>query len=77
MEEFFRQLWDITVTLIDPLTVVAFGLMALAQIVVLFVQFFVRMGLASALVQKPELSKEDVRAASTAGVVRELAALPK
>jgi O-antigen/teichoic acid export membrane protein len=51
--------------LVDP---VAFGLMALAQIVVLFAQFFVRMGLASALVQKPVLSKDDIRAASTAGI---------
>jgi lipopolysaccharide exporter len=57
-----------TVTMSRLLDPVAFGLIALAQIVVLFVQFFVRMGLASALVQKPELSKEDVRAASTAGV---------
>ncbi len=51
--------------LLDPVT---FGLMALAQLVVLFAQFFVRMGLASALVQKPELSRDDIRAASTAGV---------
>ena len=51
--------------LLDP---VAFGLMALANLVVLFAQFFVRMGLASALVQKPVLSDDDVRAASTAGL---------
>lgn len=51
--------------LLDP---VAFGLMALANLVVLFTQFFARMGLASALVQKPELSKEEIRAASTAGI---------
>jgi lipopolysaccharide exporter len=51
--------------LVDP---VAFGLMALAQLVVLFAQFFVRMGLASALVQKSVLSKDDIRAASTAGL---------
>jgi O-antigen/teichoic acid export membrane protein len=57
-----------TVTISRLLDPVAFGLMALAQIVVLFAQFFVRMGLASALVQKPVLSKDDVRAASTAGV---------
>src|SRR6478672_12809066 len=57
-----------TVTMSRLLHPVAFGLVALAQVVVLFVQFFVRMGLASALVQKPELSREDVRAASTAGV---------
>jgi O-antigen/teichoic acid export membrane protein len=52
--------------LLDP---VAFGLMALAQLVVLFAQLFVRMGLASALVQRPRLSDDDVRAATTAGIV--------
>jgi lipopolysaccharide exporter len=52
--------------LLDPVT---FGLMALAQLVVLFAQFFVRMGLASALVQTPRLTDDDVRAASTAGIV--------
>lgn len=46
-----------------------FGLMAMANLVVLFAQYFARMGLASALVQKPELSDEEVRAASTAGVL--------
>jgi lipopolysaccharide exporter len=51
--------------LLDP---TAFGLMALANLVVLFAQLFARMGLASALVQKPELSKDDIRAASAAGV---------
>src|SRR6266540_2570157 len=35
---------------------VAFGLMALANLVVLFAQYFVRMGIASALVQRPALS---------------------
>jgi O-antigen/teichoic acid export membrane protein len=48
---------------------VAFGLMALANLVVLLTQFFARMGIASALVQKPELSQDDIRAASTAGLV--------
>jgi O-antigen/teichoic acid export membrane protein len=58
--------YTITISrLLDPF---AFGLMALAQLVVLFAQFFVRMGLASALVQKPRLSSDDVRAASTAGI---------
>ncbi|MGY1831184.1 lipopolysaccharide biosynthesis protein [Geodermatophilus sp. SYSU D01180] len=52
-----------------------FGLMAMANLVVLFGQFFARMGLASALVQKPELSEEEIRAASTAGVVIGLACL--
>src|SRR5436190_22882725 len=51
--------------LVDP---VAFGLMALAQLVVLFAQFFVRMGLTSAVVQKPELTRDDIRAASAAGL---------
>ncbi|NMO90291.1 lipopolysaccharide biosynthesis protein [Actinomycetospora sp. TBRC 11914] len=51
--------------LLDP---TEFGLMAMANLVVLFGQFFARMGLASALVQKPELSEDDVRAASTAGI---------
>jgi O-antigen/teichoic acid export membrane protein len=52
--------------LLDP---VAFGLMALANLAVLFTQFFARMGIASALVQKTDLSEDDVRAASTAGIV--------
>jgi lipopolysaccharide exporter len=58
--------------LLDP---TAFGLMAMANLVVLFAQYFVRMGLASALVQKPDLSDEEVRAASTAGIVIGLACL--
>ena len=52
--------------LLDP---TAFGLMAMANLVVLFAEYFVRMGLASALVQKPDLSDEEVRAASTAGIL--------
>jgi O-antigen/teichoic acid export membrane protein len=47
----------------------AFGLMALANLVVLFLGFFTRLGLASALVQKPDLNEEDIRAASTVGAV--------
>src|SRR5919201_5002888 len=57
-----------TATVSRLLTPVAFGLMAMANLVVLFTQFFARMGLASALVQKPDLSEEEVRAASTAGI---------
>jgi lipopolysaccharide exporter len=57
-----------TVTISRLLDPAAFGLMALAQVVWLFVHVVARMGLASALVQKPELSRDDVRAASTAGV---------
>jgi lipopolysaccharide exporter len=58
--------------LLDPAT---FGLMAMANLVVLFMQFFARMGLASALVQKPELSEKEIRASSTAGIVIGLACL--
>jgi lipopolysaccharide exporter len=47
----------------------AFGLMALANLVVLFLGFFTRLGLASALVQKPDLNEEAIRAASTIGAV--------
>ena len=47
----------------------AFGLVALANLVVLFLQFFTRLGLSSALVQKPDLKEEDIRAASTIGAV--------
>jgi lipopolysaccharide exporter len=51
--------------LLDP---VAFGFMAMANLVVLFTQFFARMGIASALVQKADLSNDEIRAASTAGL---------
>jgi lipopolysaccharide exporter len=53
----------------------AFGLMAIANLVVLFIQFFVRMGLASALVQKADLSDDEIRAASTAGIALGLVCL--
>ena len=46
-----------TATVSRLLAPAAFGLMAIANLVVLFIQFFVRMGLASALVQKPDLSE--------------------
>jgi O-antigen/teichoic acid export membrane protein len=58
--------------LLDPAT---FGLMAMANLVVLFTQFFARMGLASALVQKPQLSEEEIRASSTSGIAIGLACL--
>ena len=38
-----------------------FGLMAMANLVVLFGQYFARMGLASVLVQKPELTGTSAR----------------
>jgi O-antigen/teichoic acid export membrane protein len=57
-----------TATASRLLSPAAFGLMAVANLVVLLIQYFARMGLASALVQKPELSEEEVRASSTAGI---------
>jgi lipopolysaccharide exporter len=64
-----------TATVSRLLAPAAFGLMALANLVVLFAQYLVRMGLASALVQKPHLSEEEIRAASTAGIAAGLACL--
>ena len=58
-----------TATISRLLSPVAFGLMALANLVVLFGQFFAHMGLSSALVHKRELSTDEIRAASTAGIV--------
>ncbi len=58
-----------TATMSRLLSPVAFGLMALANLVVLFGQFFAHMGLSSALVQKRKLSTDEIRAASTAGIV--------
>jgi lipopolysaccharide exporter len=58
-----------TATISRLLAPAAFGLVAIANLVVLFTQFFARMGLASALVQKPDLSKDEIRASSTAGIV--------
>ena len=52
-----------------------FGLMAMANLVVLFTQFFAGMGLAPALVQKPDLSRDEIRASSTAGIAIGLACL--
>ena len=52
--------------LLDPAT---FGVYAVATLVVWFMDYFARMGLASAIVQKSELTDTDVRAASTAGIV--------
>src|SRR5436190_1541450 len=57
-----------TATVSRLLAPVAFGLVAVANLVVLFIGYFARMGLAAALVQKPELSEEEIRAASTAGI---------
>ena len=57
-----------TATISRLLGPVAFGLLAMANLVVLFAQYFARMGLASALIQKPDLSDDEIRASSTAGI---------
>lgn len=57
-----------TATISRLLAPVAFGLLAMANVAVLFTQYFARMGLASAVIQKPDLSDDDVRASSTAGI---------
>jgi lipopolysaccharide exporter len=64
-----------TATISRLLAPVAFGLVAVANLVVLFIGYFVRMGLASALVQKPNLSEAEVRASSTAGITIGVACL--
>jgi lipopolysaccharide exporter len=64
-----------TATISRLLAPVAFGLVAVANLVVLFIGYFVRMGLASALVQKPNLSESEIRASSTAGIAIGLACL--
>ena len=64
-----------TATVSRLLAPAAFGLFAIANLVVLFINFFVRMGLASALVQKRDLFEQEIRAASTAGVAVGLACL--
>ena len=58
-----------TATVSRLLEPTAFGLMAIAKLVVLFGQHFARMLLASALLQEPALSDDEVRAASTAGIL--------
>src|SRR2546421_10614299 len=62
-----------TATVSRLLAPAAFGLMAMANLVILFTQYFARMGLASAVVQKPDLSKDEIRASSTVGIAIGLA----
>ncbi|WP_035566212.1 oligosaccharide flippase family protein, partial [Hymenobacter sp. IS2118] len=47
----------------------AFGLVALAGVVIRFGTYFSQIGLEQALVQKPDMSEEDVRAAFTSGAL--------
>lgn len=47
----------------------AFGLMAIATLVVNFAFYFSRMGVAQALIQKPDLRQEDIRVGATVGLV--------
>jgi len=46
----------------------AFGLIVMAQIAVRFLSYFAQLGMSPALVQKPELSERDIRAALTLSV---------
>lgn len=52
--------------LLDPR---AFGLMAVATMATVLGNFLARMGVAQAIIQKPDLKEEDVRAAATAALV--------
>ena len=58
-----------TAVLARILTPTAFGLAAMASIVVRFGQYFAQMGVGSALVQKPVLTDEDIRASFTSSVL--------
>ncbi len=46
----------------------AFGLIAMARIAIRFLSYFAQLGVSPALVQKPELSERDIRAALTLSV---------
>lgn len=46
----------------------AFGLIAMAQIAIRFVSYFAQLGVLPALVQKPELSEREIRAAFTLSI---------
>lgn len=47
----------------------AFGLVALAGVVLRFGTYFAQMGMAQAIIQKPELTEEDIRAAFTSSAL--------
>src|SRR6476469_2645033 len=51
------------------LTPAAFGVVALANVVLRFGGYFAQMGMEQAIIQKQELTPEDVRAAFTASVL--------
>lgn len=52
--------------LLDP---EAFGLMAMAGVILSFGQYFAQMGIGSALIQKSDISSEDIKAAFTSAVL--------
>jgi O-antigen/teichoic acid export membrane protein len=54
-----------TSRLLDP---TAFGFMAIAQLVVRFSIYFAQMGVMQALIQKPDLTRAEIRAAATSSV---------
>ena len=47
----------------------AFGLVALAGVVLRFGSYFAQMGMSQAIIQKPELTEEDIRAAFTSSAL--------
>lgn len=47
----------------------AFGLMALSGVILRFGEYFARMGMGQAIIQKPDLTEQDVRAAFTSSVL--------
>ena len=59
----------VTMTLARLLTPSAFGLVAMAVVVLRFGQYFAQVGVGPALVQRPEVSDDDVRAAFTSSVI--------
>lgn len=52
--------------LLDP---AAFGLMALSGVILRFGDYFAKMGMGQAIIQKPELTERDVRAAFTSSLL--------
>lgn len=51
------------------LTPAAFGLVAMAQIAIRFLSYFAQLGISPAIIQKPDLSPRDIRAALTLSVL--------
>ncbi|UOQ76610.1 oligosaccharide flippase family protein [Hymenobacter sp. 5516J-16] len=57
-----------TATMARLLTPAAFGLVALAGVILRFGSYFAQMGMEQAIIQKPEITRADVRAAFTSSL---------